>query len=197
MKGSVRVLEAAILILLTGLAAGRAQAIEIQTIDVRYEKGHYRVEFVADLAAQPQAVERVLTDYAHYPALDARIEESHLIETPPDAPRRLYTRLKGCVGWIFCRSMVRVETLQQNPGELIATAIPDLSDVKDSVTSTHWQASPTGTRVTYSLNLDPKFWVPALFGRPAMLDTMRDGTVAMFTSVERVARALQAGSDGR
>jgi len=192
-KGSVRALAAAIL--LTGIAAGRAQAIEIRTIDVRYEKGHYRVEFVADLAAQPRAVERVLTDYAHYPALDARIEDSHLIETPPDVPRRLYTRLKGCVGWIFCRSMVRIEILQENPGELIATAIPDLSDVKDSVTRTQWQASPTGTRVTYRLNLDPKFWVPALFGRSAMLDTMRDGTVAMFTSVVRVARTLPAANE--
>jgi hypothetical protein len=194
-KGSARALKAAIL--LTGLAAGRAQAIEIRTIDVRYEKGHYRVQFVADLAAEPQAIERVLTDYAHYPALDARIEESRLIETPPAALPRLYTRLKGCVGWIFCRSMVRVETLQQNPGELIATAIPDLSDVKDSVASTRWQASPSGTHVTYTLNFDPKFWVPALFGRRAMLDTMRQGTLAMFTSVERVARTLPVDNDGR
>jgi hypothetical protein len=142
--------------------------------------------------AQPQAVARVLTDYAHYPALDARIEESRLIATPPGALPRLYTKLKGCLGSVFCRSMVRVETLQKNERELVATAMPELSDVRTSVTHTQWQAGPKGTRVTYTLTLDPKFWVPALFARRAMLDTMRSGTVEMFMSVERVARTLPA-----
>lgn len=173
--------------LLAGTAAP-VQAIDIETIDVRYENGLYQVRLVAELAAQPQSVARVLEDYARYPELDIRIEESRLIAAPPGAPVRLYTKLKGCLGGLFCRSMVRIETLQQNPGELIATAIPDLSDVHMSVARTLWQASPKGTRVTYSLTLDPKFWVPALFARHAMLETMRTGTIAMFTSVERAAR---------
>jgi hypothetical protein len=175
-------------------AQAQAHAIDIQTIDVRYQDGLYRVQFVAELAATPDAVGRVLKDYAKYPALDARIEESHLIASPAGAPAgapaRLYTRLKGCLNRLMCRSMVRIEILQERPGDLIATAIPELSDVKKSVTHTQWQGSPKGTRVSYSLTLDPKFWVPAFFGRRAMIDTMRDGTVNMFTSVERVARRL-------
>jgi hypothetical protein len=88
--------------------------------------------------------------------------------------------------------MVRIETLGESPGELTATAIPTLSDVQSSITRTEWQPSPKGTRISYSLALDPKFWVPALFARRAMIDTMRSGTVTMFTSVERVARNLPA-----
>jgi hypothetical protein len=178
-----------------GFAGMPARAIDIQTLDVRYDHGHYQVQFVAQLAARPEAVGRVLTDYAHYPELDPRIEESHLIAVPAGAPPRLFTRLKGCVGWLFCRSMVRIETLEQNSGALIATAIPDLSDVHESVTQTHWEASAGGTRVSYALTLSPKFWVPALFGRHAMLDTMSDGTKAMFTSVERVAQSLPASDE--
>ena len=180
-------------VIATGLAAP-ARAIDIETLDVRYENGHYRVQFEAELAARPEAVQRVLTDYAHYPALDARIEESHLIPSAPGTPPRLYTRLKGCLSWFLCRSMVRIETLEQKPGELVATAIPELSDVRESLAATHWEASAAGTHVSYALTLSPKFWVPSLFGRRAMLETMRKGTATMFTSVERLAREPQVAN---
>ncbi len=173
----------------------KARAIDIETIDVRYQDGLYHVQFVAELEATPDAVSQVLKDYAMYPTLDARIKESRLIATPAGASTRLYTRLKGCLNRFLCRSMVRIEILRESPGDLVATAIPDLSDVEKSVTHTQWQASAKGTRVSYSLTLDPKFWVPAIFGRRAMIDTMREGTVNMFTSVERVARQLPAADD--
>jgi hypothetical protein len=185
-----RILPAFALALAATALARPARAIDIERLDVRYESGHYRVQFDAELSAPPDSVERVLTDYAHYPELDARIEDSHLLPSVAGEPPRLYTRLKGCLGWLLCRSMVRIETLEHRPGALIATAIPDLSDVRESVAETHWQASAAGTRVSYALTLSPKFWVPSLFGRRAMLETMRKGTVTMFTSVEREARAL-------
>jgi hypothetical protein len=179
----------------SGWLATPARAIDIETLDVRYESGLYRVRFSAELEARPESVAKVLKDYDHYPSLDSRIEASHLIASPAGAPPRLYTKLKGCLSRFFCRSMVRIETLEECPGALTATAIPTLSDVRTSVTRTEWQASPKGTHVSYSLTLDPKFWVPALFARRAMIDTMRSGTVTMFTSVERVARE-QADQDG-
>jgi hypothetical protein len=146
------------------------------------------VQFVAELAADPEAVGRVLKDYVHYPALDKRIEVSHLVPSKAGAPVRLYTKLRGCLNRVFCRSMVRVEILAETDGNLVATAIPELSDVRSSVTRTRWEPSAKGTRVTYSLALDPKFWVPAFYARRAMIETMRSGTVDMFTSVEQVAR---------
>jgi len=182
---------------LAGSLAAPVRAIEIETIEVRYENGLYKVQFAAELHAQPDAVARVLTNYASYPSLDARIEESHLVATPPGAPQRLYTKLRGCLNRVFCRSMIRIETLKVGGGELLATALPDLSDVKSSVTRTVWQASAKGTHVTYTLALDPKFWVPAWYARRAMIDTMRTGTVAMFTSVERVAQELPVSAAGK
>jgi hypothetical protein len=173
-----------------------ARAIDIETIDVRYESGLYKVRFVAELEAAPDAVAKVLKDYANYPNLDGRIEESHVVASAPGAPTRLYTRLKGCLNRLFCRSMVRVETLTESEGELVATAIPGLSDVQSSVAHTEWHASEKGTRITYTLALDPKFWVPAFYARRAMIETMRTGTVAMFTSVERVARVPPVADAG-
>jgi len=185
----------AALALLTALAPP-ARAIEVETIDVRYESGLYKVRFAAELEAAPEAVAKVLKDYANYPNLDPRIEESHVVASAPGAPTRLYTRLRGCLNRLFCRSMVRVETLMESEGELVATAIPSLSDVVSSVAHTEWQASEKGTRVTYTLALDPKFWVPAFYARRAMIETMRTGTVAMFTSVERVARVPPVADAG-
>ncbi|MGH8264352.1 MAG: SRPBCC family protein, partial [Steroidobacteraceae bacterium] len=160
-----------------------ARAIDVETIDVRYESGLYKVRFAAELEVAPDAVAKVLRDYANYPNLDPRIEESHVVASAPGAPTRLYTRLRGCLNRLFCRSMVRVETLKEGAGDLVATAIPSLSDVQSSVAHTEWHASEKGTHVTYTLELDPKFWVPAFYARRAMIETMRTGTVAMFTSV--------------
>jgi hypothetical protein len=185
----------AALALLTALCP-QARAIDIETIDVHFESGLYKVRFVADLEATPEAVARVLKDYANYPNLDGRIEESHIVASAPGAPTRLYTRLKGCLNRIFCRSMVRVETLKESEGELVATAIPGLSDVQSSVAHTEWRASGKGTHITYTLALDPKFWVPAFYARRAMIETMRTGTVAMFTSVEKVARVPPVADAG-
>jgi hypothetical protein len=185
----------AALAMLTALVP-RARAIDIETIDVRYEGGLYQVRFVAEIEATPAAVAKVLKDYANYPSLDRRIEESHIVGSAPGAPTRLYTRLKGCLNRIFCRSMVRVETLKEGEGDLVATAIPGLSDVQSSVAHTEWHASEKGTHITYTLALDPKFWVPAFYARRAMIETMRTGTVAMFTSVEKVARVPPVADAG-
>jgi hypothetical protein len=34
----------------------------------------------------------------------------------------------------------------------------------------------------------PKFWVPPILGRRLMISTLREGTLGLFTNVEREAR---------
>ena len=173
------------------LLAGTAQALEVETLDVRYEEGRYVVEFEARLDAPADAVGDVLTDFEHYPELDERILESRL-EIVARQPPRLITRLRGCVGAILCRSMTRVETIAQRPGELIANAIPEESDVRFGTTFSRWQQEGDHTIVRYRLVIVPDFWVPAFIGRRAMIRTMREGTLNLFRNVERVARVKTA-----
>jgi hypothetical protein len=169
------------------LLAPAAHAIEVDRLDVRFEEGRYVVDFEARLDAPAQAVGAVLTDFAHYPELDERILESRL-EVLAHQPPRLITRLRGCVGKILCRSMKRVESIAQRPGELIANAIPEESDVRFGTMFSRWEQKDGHTAVRYRLVIIPDFWVPPMFGRRMMIRTMRDGTLTLFRNVEREAR---------
>jgi hypothetical protein len=165
-----------------------AHALEVARLDVALNGDRYVVEFVAQLEATPEAVHAVLTDYAEYPTLDPRIQESRVLGRDGENSVRLYTRMRGCLGSLMCRTMQRVEEVQEMPDELLATAILDQSDVRFGVTRSQWQAKDNGTEVTYRLEIMPKFWIPPLFGRRLMINTLRAGTLELFTNVEKVAK---------
>lgn len=169
------------------LLAPAAHAIEVDTLDVRFEDGRYIVDFHARLDAPADAVGAVLMDFDRYPQLDARILESR-VETRPHQQPRLITRLRGCVGVLICRSMSRVEHLEERQGEIIARAIPEESDVRFGLTHSRWEPKDDATEVRYRLEIIPDFWVPPMIGRRMMIRTMREGTLSLFRNVERVAR---------
>jgi ribosome-associated toxin RatA of RatAB toxin-antitoxin module len=165
-----------------------AHALEVERLDVELRDDRYVVEFVGQLEAAPEAVHAVLTDYAEYPTLDPRIQESRVLERDQENQVRLYTRMRGCLGSLMCRTMQRVEEVQELPDELLATAILDQSDVRFGVTRSQWQAKDNGTQVTYRLEIMPKFWIPPLFGRRLMISALRSGTLELFTNVEKEAK---------
>jgi hypothetical protein len=170
---------------LSALAAHAALAIEVEQLDVRRAEDRYVVEFRAQLDAPVDQVGAVLKDYEHYPDLDPRILESW---RDKDVPGRLHTRLRGCVGAILCRSMRRVEAIEEQPAGLTATAIAGQSDVTYGLTQSHWEARGGGTVLSYRLEIEPEFWVPPIIGPRLMISTLREGTLSLFTNVERVAR---------
>jgi ribosome-associated toxin RatA of RatAB toxin-antitoxin module len=165
-----------------------AHALEVERLDVELRDDRYVVEFVGQLEASPEAVHAILTDYAEYPTLDPRIQESRVLERDQENQVRLYTRMRGCLGSLMCRTMQRVEQVQEQPDELLATAILDQSDVRFGVTRSQWQAKDNGTEVTYRLEIMPKFWIPPLFGRRLMISALRSGTLQLFTNVEKEAK---------
>ena len=70
-----------------------AHALEVARLDVALNGDRYVVEFVAQLEATPEAVHAVLTDYAEYPTLDPRIQESRVLGRDRENSVRLYTRM--------------------------------------------------------------------------------------------------------
>jgi len=173
-----------VLLIVLALAAGSVSAFEARKIDVQRSGDRYVVELEAHLDAPAEQVGAVLKDYEKYPQLDPRILESRRESAEP---AKLYTRLKGCVGGLLCRTMRRVETLQESPESLIATAVPTESDVTYGVTHSQWQSAGTGTEVRYRLEIEPDFWIPPLIGPRLMMKTLREGTLSLFQNVERAA----------
>ena len=170
------------------VAPGGAGAIDVAKLQVSEQGRRYVVEFDALLAADPRDVMAVLTDFAAYPQLDPRILVARRTGTRNGKPL-LYTRLRGCVGSVFCRSMERYEVLDQQADRLVATAITDQGDLRFGLTVTQVEPANGGTRVRYRTEFDPSFWMPRWLVRNAMYATLREGTLEMFQAIETRAGA--------
>ena len=162
-------------------------AITVRSLQSTYSAPTYRVSLVALVDAPPQDVEAVLVDYRNYRSLDPRIRTSEVLSTVPADATVVRTRIRFCAAF-FCRTIERVENVEHRPGELLATVIPERSELRRGVTRTAWRAEGSGTLVTYEAEFVPDFRVPDLIARRATR-ALRDSTANLFTNVEREAHA--------
>jgi hypothetical protein len=170
------------------IASPGVQALDIQHAQASFIDEEYRFELTAVIDAPVQYVETVLRDYPSYTALDARILEARVLERPTEHSALLATTLRACFGPI-CRSIKRIERVEESPGLLLATTDPARSDMKFGETRTQVEGTDEGrTRVSYQTRLKPDFWVPALVARRLMLETLEDATLDLFRNVERKAQ---------
>lgn len=123
-----------------------------------------RGTFILD--APPAAVRAALTDFDHLDRLTPAILESKLMHRDPKGAQ-VFTRSRACAGW-FCRELKKVEQVVVEGDSIVATALPEQSDVVMSVT--RWRIAPAGagTRVAWESSFDPRFMVPPLVG-PALI----------------------------
>jgi hypothetical protein len=171
---------------LTLLASASAQAFDVERLETGTDGERYTVTLEAVLQAPAPAVLSVLRDFAGYPRLDARILESRVLESN-GSDTLLYTRIRGCVGSVFCRTMARVEWVKATEQGLEATVVPARSDVRYGLTVVQVSADGAATRVVYALKMEPKFWMPRWLVGPLIQRTLREGTLSMFDNVERAA----------
>jgi hypothetical protein len=163
-----------------------AVALEVERAEARYADQRYSFEMVATLDAPIDRIDAVLKDYAGYPALDPRILESRVLERPAANEVLLFTSLRACFGPV-CRSVKRVERVQERVHELHASTLPERSDVGYGETFTQLSNAGQRTRVIYRTTVSPDFWIPRFVGRRLMLNTLRDATLNMFGNIEQRA----------
>jgi hypothetical protein len=171
------------------LLAPQAFAFEIKHAEAKYVDEEYRFEMTAVLDAPVEYVERVLRDYESYQTLDSRILEAHVVERSEDKRvATLETKLRACFGPI-CRTVKRVERVEETPLSLLATTDASRSDMKFGETRMQLANADEGrTQVTYETRLKPDFWIPALIARRIMLTTLEDATIELFQNVEKRAQ---------
>jgi len=165
-----------------------ALAITVRSLQSTYSAPSYRVSLVALVDAPPQDVEAVLVDYRNYRSLDPRIRTSEVLSPVSADEAVVRTRIRFCAAF-FCRTIERVENVLHRPGELLATVIPERSQLRSGVTRMAWQAEGSGTLVTYEAEFVPDFWVPDIIARRYATRALRDSTEELFTNIEREAHA--------
>ena len=153
---SLRFAAAAVCAAAALLDASAGHTLDIEQLDVERDGMRFNVAARAVLAVPREALYSVLTDYDHLNRLDATLVESARLETIGNHIYLVVTRARVCV-LFFCRVVDRVERIEERPPEeIVATALPERSDVALSVS--RWKLEETGdghTRVSYSLEVEP------------------------------------------
>lgn len=168
--------------------AGPARAFDVRNNQATYAGGVFKVTFEAVLQAPPAGIEAVLLDYAHYKKIDPRVRSAELVARESATALRVRTTIVACAGF-FCRTVERVERFEHGPGQLVATVIPALSDMRRGVAHTRWTREANGTHVYYEAEFQPDFWVPSLIGHGLALRALRESTEQLFRNVEHEANA--------
>jgi len=165
-----------------------AVAADLDSVVVDYDAGRYSLDADAYMAAPRESVFSVLTDYDRFGRISSAYKEYRFLDPAPDGTPMIYTRMEGCV-LIFCKSLARTEYLYlTEPAHIRSVTVPEQSDFNHSISD--WQLTPegSGTRISYHLEMEPKFWVPPIIGPWILQRRLARGGAAAVDRIERLAQ---------
>lgn len=167
---------------------GDAAAARIETLEVGHRRGDFTLRVVMLLEASPAAVKAALTDFEHLPRLSPAIVESRVLSVAPDGAV-VQTKSRACAGW-FCRELRKTERVVVGAHEIVATVLPEQSNLVHGVTRWHLTAVEGRTRVDWDSTMDPAFFVPPLIGPRIVKGALKREGEALAVGLERAAQAL-------
>ena len=142
------------------------------------------------LEASVPSVYQVLLDYDNFTRLSSVYEESRYLAPGPDGAPRVYTLAQGCMLFVY-RNVEKVERLDTRSNQrIVATVIPQFSNLEQGVTEWVLTADGENTRLVYRMELTPKFWIPPLIGPPIIRYVLIKGGKDALQRLEAAAREL-------
>ena len=175
----------AFLLVLTSQAAFAGEVLDSH---VGTHEGHYLLRIDMLIDADTERVRQLLTDYARLDRLSDSITQSELLAS--DAPHfQIRVTTQGCVIF-FCRELVQVQDVSELPnGYIIVTVLPEMSDFTYSKNVWRIRALNDRTRVTYSSDLVPDFWIPPLFGTAIFKNQLLEESRQVIENLEQLANS--------
>ena len=180
-------------VLVGACCACTAWAANLRNIEVSKDSGRYHLVADTHLAAPPEAIREVLLDFDNdrYQRISEIYKESGYLPPDNDGTPIVYTRVEGCL-LFFCRSLRRVERLEVATPNLIRTAVlPDRSDFKYAVSEWHLDPEGNGTRLRYTMDLEPSFWLPPFVGPWFLKRTLLHGAPQAVDKIEELAQEAE------
>lgn len=176
-------------------ASALAASATIDGLEVERERGRYLLEAEAWLDATPESIFAVLTDFDdnRYSRISRAYKESRYLQPAADGTPLIYTRMEGCALW-HCMSLERTERLEtEAPRRIKSVVLPESSNFKHSISEWLLEPNGDGTKMIYTLDMEPNFFVPPLVGPWYLKRTLAQGGLRAVARIERLAREL----DGR
>lgn len=192
--GSAKARHAAIVALGACAASACLWAATIDNLEVTKQRERYSLVADAHLAATPQSIYAVLTDYGdnRFGRISSAYKESRYLDPDTDGTPIVFTRMEGCVLW-HCMTFDRAERLEtREPNWIKTSVLPERSNFKYS--TSEWTLEPDGgggTNLTYALEMEPDFWVPPLIGPWRLKRALAEGAPRAVRRIENLARELE------
>jgi len=153
---------------------------------VRNGEPLFEVTAIGFVHAPPEQAWKVLTDYARLPEFVPDLVSVRVLSRNGNAVR---IEQMSSAGFLFLSQTIRlVLQIEESPPSTIDVALVE-GDMRRY--DTHWDLEPvghdgaTGTRVTFSGVMEPKFFVPPLFGRAIMEANLKRTVEAVVAEIER------------
>lgn len=146
------------------LAPANASGATILHAQAKYHQGRYVLSFEVVLDAEHDKVWRIMTDYEHISQVSRSIVESRIIEQTSENHHRVGITSKACILFI-CQTVNKVDDVQITPKtDIVIVSDPSQSDFSYSVERWRLLAEGAKTRMFYSGEIEPNFFIPPVIG---------------------------------
>lgn len=174
------------LLLSLGLAAPVAKPLQVQTLEVSRSEASYRVTVNVLIDAAPERVRATLLDASVFPKLDPSIKAARASESA--GGQRVESELEECL-FGFCRRLLHVQQVEAQGMQITAQTLPVAGSSFRSGLA-QWQLAAEGeaTRLIFTADTEPAFWLPPVFGPRALMTQLREKTLASLQVLEQIAR---------
>ncbi len=185
----MRLVVVSIAAVATMVLAFSARTATLNSLEVTRNDGRYELHADTFLAAAPAEIYGVLLEYEDdkFQRISSVYKESRYLDPEPDGTPIVFTLMEGCV-MFFCMQMERTERLEKKEFSFIRTqTIPERSNFRYS--HSEWTFAPAdgGTRMTYSMVMEPDFFVPPIVGPFILKRILRSGGARVISRIERIA----------
>lgn len=169
------------------------QAAELRSIDMKHDRGEYRLVSEAWFDAGIDATYHVFSHWDYSSKFSGAIVEARNLAPGVDGRPGFYVKNRGCI-LFFCKTLVRQGSLELEPNTVLrAFADPEYSDFEFSNETWTFVEEDGGTRVRYELHMDPKFWVPPAIGPYLIKRKFRKDGLRALDRIESMAQQYARG----
>ena len=170
----------------TAASAPSMQALQLQVDRVDAVDGGkmYQIASSGTVAASPEAVWRILTDYNSMADYVPDMKSTRVVARTGD---RVTIEQHGAAHLLFFSRDIRllVQVHEQAPRQIDV----DLIDGDMKVYRCRWELTPVastgGTRISYNATIEPKFYVPGLVGASLVRKDIARMMKAVFARLDR------------
>ena len=165
-----------------------SSAGQIEHIDITHANGVYSIDLNVLLDARLPDVYSLVTDFAGTARLNDSIVRNEVQADPENARWKRAMTIESCV-WFFCFEVQQTEWLTIKQLAVIGSIIPEESNLGPG--QSRWalsEPSPEQTRVLYTSEIRPEFWLPPLVGPYMLRKALRKEVHETVDRIETLAR---------